>query len=158
MDIPVSPDQMPVPLDLNWRKVSLVPKMILVLVNLSNLLLLCGDVHPNPGPIQIPDQNKLSIYFINAQSLKTCNKHVSGVNEFRHMTDILEPDIIAVNESWLIPEIPNTEFADEDLYAVYRKDRTGIRGGGVLILVKKSIWSKERPDLESQDPYQTIMK
>ena len=74
------------------------------------------------------------------------------------MTDILEPDIIAVNESRLIPEIPNSEFADEDLYAVYRKDRTDIRGGGVLILVRKTIWSKERKDLESQDPNNNEIK
>ena len=132
--------------------------MLITLLLLVDLLLLSGDVHPNPGPPSAPSNKSLSIYFINAQSIKANTKYVSGVNQFRHMTDILEPDIIAVNESWLIPEIPNSEFADGDIYAVYRKDRTDIRGGGVLILVKKSIWSKERTDLESPDPNNNEIK
>ena len=89
--------------------------MVLILVSLAHLILRCGDVHRNPGPIPKPAENSLSVYFLNAQSIKANTKYISGVNQFRHMVDILEPDIITINETWLIPEIPNTEFADETL-------------------------------------------
>ena len=137
---------------INISKLPKISKLLLLLFSLSNLILLSGDVHKNHGPPFVSKNNSLGIYFLNAQSRKATTKYISGVNQFRHMTDILEPDIIAVNETWLIPEIPNSEFADETIYAVCRNDRTDIRGGGVLILVKKYLWSKERKDLESNDP------
>jgi len=136
-------------LDIN--KLSRTNTLWLVLTIFTNTLLLSGDVHPNPGPIS---NNKLSVFFLNAQSLKATSKKESKITQFRHMISILQPDIIALNETWLIERIPNSEFADLDDYVVYRKDRQeDIQGGGVLIMVKKSIWSKEHPEWESKDTH-----
>ena len=44
--------------------------------------------------------------------------------------------------------MPNSDIADDNKYSVYRN---GIRGGGVLIMIKKSIWSKDRSDWLSTD-------
>jgi len=124
---------------------------LLLLIVFINLLVTCGDIHPNPGPFPT-NTTKLSVYFLNAQSLKANSKDKSKLNDFRHMVDILQPDIIAVNETWLIKEVPDSDICDSK-YLLYRKDRGApTTGGGVLIMIKKSIWSKERPEWESQDP------
>jgi len=111
-------------------------KLITTLVILLNLILLSGDIHPNPGPTPV-HTNHLSVYFLNAQSLKATNKKHSKLLDFKNMIHILQPDIIAINETWLIKEIPNSEITNEDEYAVYRKDRhEDTQGGGVLIMIK----------------------
>jgi hypothetical protein len=128
---------------------------VITLLFWVNLLMLAGDVHQNPGPTNI---NNLSCYFINTQSVKSVDRFRSKLNEFRHMVEIVEPDIIAVNESWLLEHMPDSLFADEKRYAVYRKDRTVTTGGGVFIMVSKSIWSRDRKNWESQDPYNNEIK
>ena len=44
------------------------------------------------------------------------------------MVELLEPDIIAINETWLIDGIPNSDITDETIYTVYRKDRASREG------------------------------
>ena len=83
-------------------------KYIIYIIFLLNLILLCGDVHPNPGPITTTDS--LSVFFLNAQSIK------SKITDYLHMIDILQPDVIAINETWLIDGIPDSAFADGDTY------------------------------------------
>ena len=61
-------------------------------------------------------QNELNILVINFQSLK--NK----VLEFRHMVSDEKPDVIIGTETWLHPNIKNTEL-NLDEYDIYRKDR-----------------------------------
>ena len=58
------------------------------------------------------------------------------------MTDEYKPEIIIGPETWLSPEIDNAELLLND-YNIYRKDRTGKRGGGVLVAVKKCIESEQ---------------
>jgi len=137
------------PLTLHTRAV----KLICMLLLFCDLLCMCGDIHPNPGPITTQCEN-LTVYLLNAQSLKANSKNKSKINEFRHMINILEPDIIAISETWLIDGIPNSEFADEKVYSVYRKDRTeDIRGGGALLMIKKTLWSRDRKEWLSVDPH-----
>ena len=54
------------------------------------------------------------------------------------MTEEYKPDIIIGTETWLSPEINNAELL-LDKYNIYRKDRSGKRGGGVLLAVNKHI-------------------
>ena len=121
-----------------------VSRILCYLIILLNIIMLCGDVHPNPGPIQ--STNNLSVFFLNAQSLKS--KTIS----YLHMIQILQPDIIAINETWLTSGVPNSSFSDGNIYSIYRNDRGSTRGGGVLLMIKKSIWSKDRTDWLSPDP------
>lgn len=44
-----------------------------ILLIAINLLALCGDIHPNPGPQKIL-HDSLSVYFLHAQSIKASKK------------------------------------------------------------------------------------
>jgi exonuclease III len=132
-------------LKVNWHRPE--GKLILLLFFI-NLLLIAGDVHPNPGPV---GNDKLTCFFLNAQSIKTVDKNRSKLDEFRQLVETSQADIFIVNESWLQPYIPDSLFVDEKKYAVYRKDRETGQGGGVIILVSKTIWSRPRYNWESQD-------
>ena len=47
-----------------------------------------------------------------------------------------KPDIIVGTETWLTAEIHDNEYFPPELgYTVYRRDRSGQKGGGVIILV-----------------------
>ena len=81
-------------------------------------------------------QNELNILVINFQSLK--NK----VLEFRHMVSDEKPDVIIGTETWLHPNIKNTEL-NLDEYEIYRKDRQNNKKGvGVMIAVKGDLNSE----------------
>ena len=75
--------------------------------------------------------NSLKTIVLNAQSIK-CEDHN---NELQCIISEQKPDIIAITETWLKPDIPNSDIIP-DYFSVYRKDRPGgERGGGVLIAV-----------------------
>lgn len=50
------------------------------------------------------------------------------------------PEILVFTETWLSPDIINSELFLNN-YRVYRTDRVNRRGGGVLLAMKKSISS-----------------
>ena len=54
------------------------------------------------------------------------------------MVDEIKPNIIGITESWA-----NNDIADAELglggYIMFRKDRMGRRGGGVLLYIKETI-------------------
>ena len=54
------------------------------------------------------------------------------------MMDDINPEIIRITESWA-----NNDITDEELgligYVMFRKDRMGKRGGGVLLFIKETI-------------------
>ena len=58
--------------------------------------------------------------------------------ELNIMVDDIKPHIIGITESWA-----NNDITDEELglegYVMFRKDRMGRRGGGVLLYIKESI-------------------
>ena len=55
-----------------------------------------------------------------------------------------------ISETWLNPHIINEHIVSETDYKFHRNDRDEQRGGGVLLLVKTTIKSERRKDLESQ--------
>jgi len=127
-------------LKLSLNKLSILG---LILFISANLLLSCGDIHPNPGP------DKLFINSINAQSLKGTTKSKVKLIDFENLLEVQQPDVMAVCETWLNKMVKNTEVYNHNIYRGYRLDREDIRGGGVLLLVRKSLWSTERKDLLS---------
>ena len=67
---------------------------------------------------------------------------VNKKNELNIMVEDIDPHIIGITESWA-----NTDITDAELgltgYIVFRKDRIGRRGGGVILYVKESIQAYE---------------
>lgn len=107
------------------------------------LLLICCDIHPNPGP----DTSKYEM----------CNLQIVNlnVNSLRFKTDLLQAelgdcDIICVTETKLNNNISNDDISIENFQnpQPFRKDRLTDNGGGVLIYVRDNLIAKRRSDLE----------
>ena len=81
---------------------------------------------------------------LNARSI------INKKNELNMVEDI-DPHIIGITESWA-----NTDITDAELgltgYVMFRSDRIGRRGGGVILYVKESIQAYEIK-LESEVDY-----
>ncbi|XP_072043026.1 uncharacterized protein [Amphiura filiformis] len=77
-------------------------------------------------------RGKLSILIINCQSIR--NKSA----DLEVLIDTIKPDIIQATETWLNPDIKNTELP-LDTYNVFRKDRSSSSHGGVLFASKKDL-------------------
>ena len=73
---------------------------------------------------------------LNARSI------VNKRNELNIMVEYIDPHIIGITESWA-----NTDMTDAELglpgYVMFRTDRIGRRGGGVILYVKESIQAYE---------------
>ena len=89
--------------------------------------------------------NKLSLCHLNVQCIS--NK-LDVIHDF--LNNSKGPLVLGLSETWL-----NNTFTDAnvatDNYKLYRRDRTGKRGGGILVYVHDSIRSWRRPDLENMD-------
>ena len=84
----------------------------------------------------------LRILVMNCQSIK--NKKA----ELHTIIDSAKPDIILGNESWLTPDIKNSEIFPESFDAV-RKDRASDAHGGVFIAFKRDLLCTETPELDT---------
>ena len=69
---------------------------------------------------------------LNARSI--INKNT----ELNIMVDDIKPHIIGITESWANNDITDAELGLEG-YVMFRKDRMGRRGGGVLLYIKETI-------------------
>jgi len=137
-------------------RIGKIPCLVVSLINLLGILLLCGDIESNPGPQnqinRISVHDNMSIYYLNAQSIKATSKSKAKLIEFKNLTYTLKPDLFGVSETWLIKQAASSSVISADYYQLYRKDRVDQIGGGVALLVKNDIWSKEREDLYSPIP------
>ena len=59
-------------------------------------------------------------------------------NELDIMVYEIKPHIIGITESWANNDITDAELGLEG-YVMFRKDRMGRRGGGVLLYIKETI-------------------
>ena len=74
-----------------------------------------------------------SICSLNARSI------IKKKTELNIMVDDIKPHIIGIiTESWANNDITNAELGLEG-YVMFRKDRIGRRGGGVLLYIKDTI-------------------
>ena len=63
---------------------------------------------------------------------------INKKTELNIMVDDIKPHIIGITESWANNDIANAELGLEG-YVMFRKDRIGRRGGGVLLYIKDTI-------------------
>lgn len=83
-------------------------------------------------------QTTLRVLTINFRSCK--NK----VPQIENLITSSKPDIIIGNETWLNKNILSSEIFPSDIFEdVFRRDRTGKEGGGVLIAIRKGIICQE---------------
>ena len=73
---------------------------------------------------------------LNARSI------VNRRNELNIMVEDIDPHIIGITESWATPGISDAELG-MTRYVIFRKDRLGRRGGGVILYIKESIQAYE---------------
>ena len=79
---------------------------------------------------------------LNARSI------VNKKYELNIMVEDIDPHIIGITESWA-----NTDITDAELgltgYVMFRRDRIGRRGGGVILYVKESIQAEIKLEREA---------
>jgi exonuclease III len=112
------------------------------------LLLLSGDVHPNPGPNITDTNTPLACYFLNARSIKKITRNEHKLLEFQELLTLTNPDILGVSETWLNNNIPDKKIDPFEHFKIHRKDRTDQQGGGVMCLINKNIKSERKINLE----------
>ena len=137
---------------------------LIVLTWLAFVLIISGDIHPNPGPI--PDHNtsfsndSLSLStssslsnIVNIQSLYHLSLVHYNVQSIKLKIDQLYSelngfDILAFTETWLNDSITNDELNMSSFQKPERKDRSDETHGGVIVYVKDTISYVRRFDLE----------
>ena len=80
---------------------------------------------------------------------------INRKNELNIMVDDIKPHNIGITESWA-----NNDITDAELglacYAMFRKDRMGRRGGGVILHIKETIPAYEVQLQEEADSNEAI--
>ncbi len=99
-------------------------------VVLIAILILSGDIHPHPGPNKLTAD--ITVLSANWCSIRSAHKRILLEASLESLG---KPDIVCIQESWLGPDIENSELP-LDGYAVFRHDREQRTGGGVLTAVK----------------------
>ena len=122
--------------------VSFLSPNLITLFVFTLLLLLCGDIHPNPGPPY--NNSNLSIVHNNICSLEHKTLFIEA--------ELSKFDIITLSETWLYDGISNENIHINGYLPPIRRDTPGNAGyRGVAIYVKEDLICKHRPDLEVQD-------
>ena len=121
-----------------------------------DLILLNGDVHPNPGPDSVTSLADLSVSN-SVNSFSALANHLSimhlNIQSILPKLDLIKCeslayDVLVFSESWLKPVTANDKLLIEAFHPPFRADRIGRPGGGVIIYVRQSLVCKRRNDLE----------
>lgn len=115
----------------------------LVISWLYIFILLAGDIESNPGP---EDSDPLSS-FSSAESTKDmsvfednfsfvhCNIQSLYTKIDQLQIELFHFDIIALSETWLTPNIKDTDIMFLNYQSPFRKDRLNNNYGGVIVYV-----------------------
>ena len=80
---------------------------------------------------------------------------INKKDELNIMVDYIKPHIIGITESWANNDITDAELGREG-FAMFRKDRMGRKGGGVLLYIKDTIPAYEVQLQEEADCNEAI--
>ena len=94
-------------------------------------------------------KSEIKCVCLNARSI------INKKTELNIMVDDIKPHIIGITESWANNDITNAELELEG-YVMFRKDRIGRRGGGVLLYIKDTIPAYEVQLQEEADCNEAI--
>ena len=89
------------------------------------LLILAGDIHQNPGPLQ--KSNKIRLATANIRSIREKGAVLSDLVKSKHI------DILAITETWLKPD--DTKACVADVHHQARHSKGTRTDGGVGILI-----------------------
>ena len=125
---------------------SLLSAVIATSLLIHMLMVLCNDVHPNPGPVNT--LTEIKICHANVRSIKGNNRLFFVRNELAGKFDI-----ITCSETWLCTEDKSNKFEIAGYQPLFRKDRAQGREpfGGVLAWVSNNVGCKRRSDFELDD-------
>ena len=103
------------------------------------LLVLCGDVETNPGPVcgcQHPSRrcDKVPSFTFTHLNVRSLFRHLDQVTEF---AETASPDILALSETWLDSSVDDSMLFIPG-FTIHRADRHR-HGGGVCIYVCNSL-------------------
>ena len=134
---------------------------ISIVIGMIFVIILSGDVHPNPGPTEYEESpDTSSTYSNDIYNFLNLPNHLSvvhyNVQSIRHKIDLLfaefsQFDIISFTETWLEETFPSSELLFKSFYPPERKDRISNPYGGVLVYVKDSLSYVRRNDLEMKE-------
>jgi hypothetical protein len=123
------------------------------------LILLAGDVAINPGPSFHPPTKNLgqglNALYLNARSLKAFVpsdqdlSKVCKITLLQHLVYSATYDVVCICETWLNESVLSSELLPG--YSIFRRDRVGKIGGGVLVAVKLNLHATRRLDLENEN-------
>ena len=108
-------------------------------------LLMCMDVHPNPGPTP-SDNSSLDILHLNTRSIRYKIEYLSDLSESYH--------IPCFSETHLDANVDTSSLAIEGFDTPTRKDRSR-NGGGIMVYVSELLKYKRGEDLEN-NRFETI--
>ena len=91
---------------------------------------------PSKNSLESPTEFAYKCVCLNARSI------VNKRNELNNMVEDIDPHIICITESWATPNISEAELGMTG-YVMFRKDKLGRRGGGVILYIKESIQAYE---------------
>ena len=96
-----------------------------------------------------PSKSEMKCVCLNARSI------IKNKTELNIMVDDIKPHILGITESLTNNDITNAELGLEG-YVMFRKDRIGRRGGGVLLYIKDTIPTYEVQLQEEADYNEAI--
>ncbi|XP_052224879.1 uncharacterized protein LOC127840502 [Dreissena polymorpha] len=121
-------------------------------------LLLCGDIHPCPGPTDTSSPTSSSTTYSDYSVFQKRGLHFLHINVRSLLPKLHEIDslakksraaIISISETWLDSSVPDSEISIEN-YCIERRDRNR-HGGGVCIFIRKDLSYNSRDDLKRED-------
>ena len=132
-------------------KVSKLLKLTESSLLVLSLILLAGDINPQPGPGNVFDvptldfkARGLSVVHLNVRSL------LGKMDQLRLLCDRNGADIITLSETWLNKDIDDSEI-ELPGYSIIRRDRSERTGGGVIIYIREGLVFTERNDLHNNN-------
>ena len=136
-----------------------------LIIWLSMLLIKCGDIHENPGPLSstTSDTSFDSTSSLSSGSFNPSELVASNLSFVHYNVQSLAPkiqqlyadlcffDVLAFTETWLDTNTSSSDITLSNYQTPFRKDRLADRHGGVIVYVKDTIIARRRQDLEVND-------